>query len=209
MVPQQEQERLAGNELAGAPDRMAITLGLGLDREAEALLEIEEAAGLLFGPFHPLERRPQVGRVVAEMIAIDGLITWRTDDADLFDPASSASSAMIWRTGLVRPSRSTTGSIAFCTVSDAGYCRAPRPAAVMTTLVICTSPGPCCPVAQTAELLGTAAPEAQPFMTSSFRTISLLRPFPASNPRVLTLPRSGAIFNFVATMLAWGCSSIG
>ena len=65
VVPQQEQERLAGDKLAGTPDRMAITLGLGLDRESEALLEIEEAAGLLFGPFHSLERRPQIGRVVA------------------------------------------------------------------------------------------------------------------------------------------------
>ena len=57
-------------------------------------------------------------------------------------PASRASSAMIWRTGLVRPSRSTRGSIAFWTVSEAGYCRAPRPAAVMTALVICTAVGP-------------------------------------------------------------------
>ena len=46
-------------------------------------------------------------------------------------PLSMASSAMIWSTGLVRPSRSTSGSIAFCTVSDAGYCRDPRPAAVI------------------------------------------------------------------------------
>ena len=87
VVPQQEQERLAGDKLAGTPDRMAITLGLGLDRESEALLEIEEAAGLLFGPFHSLERRLQIGRVVAGMIAIDGLVAGRTDDADLFDPA--------------------------------------------------------------------------------------------------------------------------
>ena len=87
MVPQQEQERLAGDKLASAPDRMAIALGLGLDREAEALLEIEKAAGLLFGPFHSLERRPQVGRVIAEMTAIDGLVTGRADDADLFDSA--------------------------------------------------------------------------------------------------------------------------
>ncbi len=68
VVAQQEQERLAGDKLAGTPDRMAITLGLGLDREAEALLEIEVAAGLLFGPFHSLERRPQIGRVVAELL---------------------------------------------------------------------------------------------------------------------------------------------
>ena len=47
---------------------------------------------------------------------------------------------MIWRTGLVSPSRSTSGSMAFCTVSDAGYCRAPRPAAVITALEICTAP---------------------------------------------------------------------
>jgi len=87
VVSQQEQERLAGDKLAGTPDRMAITLGLGLDRESEALLAIEAAAGLLFGPFHSLERRPQIGRIVAEMIAIDGLVAGRTDDADLFDPA--------------------------------------------------------------------------------------------------------------------------
>src|SRR4051812_12377577 len=57
-------------------------------------------------------------------------------------PLSSASSAMIWSTGLVRPSRSTSGSMAFCAVSKAGYCLAPRPAAVMTALVICTSDRP-------------------------------------------------------------------
>ena len=44
---------------------------------------------------------------------------------------------MIWRTGLVSPSRSTSGSMAFCTVSEAGYCRAPRPAAVITAFVTC------------------------------------------------------------------------
>src|SRR5579883_1965719 len=54
-------------------------------------------------------------------------------------PLASASSAMIWSTGLVKPSRSTRGSIAFCTVSAAGYCRAPRPAAVITALDICTA----------------------------------------------------------------------
>ena len=86
VVPQQEQERLAGDKLAGTPDRVAITLGLGLDRES-GLLEIEEAAGLLFGPIHSLERRPQIGRVVAGMIAIDGLVAGRTDNPDLFDPA--------------------------------------------------------------------------------------------------------------------------
>ena len=40
------------------------------------------------------------------------------------------------------PSRSTRGSMAFCTVSDAGYCRAPRPAAVITALEICTERHP-------------------------------------------------------------------
>ena len=144
VVAQQEQERLAGGELAGTPDGMAVTFRLGLDREAQALLEIDEPAGLLLGPFHSLERRPQIGRVVAEMIAIDGLVARALTTQISSIPLSSASSAMIWRTGLVSPSRSTTGSIAFCTVSDAGYCRAPRPAAVMTALVICTSPRPCC-----------------------------------------------------------------
>src|SRR3954470_21371065 len=37
-------------------------------------------------------------------------------------------------TGLVRPSRSTSGNISFCTAVDAGYCRVPRPAAVITAL---------------------------------------------------------------------------
>src|SRR5437868_6834367 len=47
-------------------------------------------------------------------------------------PESSDSSPMIWMTGLVSPSRSTSGNISFCTALDAGYCRVPRPAAVMT-----------------------------------------------------------------------------
>ena len=87
VVAQQEQERLAGHELAGAPDRVAVALGLGLDGESEPLLEVDEPPGLLLGPVDPLERRPQVGRVVAEMIAIDGLVAGRADDADLLDPA--------------------------------------------------------------------------------------------------------------------------
>ena len=78
-----------------------------------------------------------------------------------------------------------------------------------TALVICTSPGPCCPVAQIAEVLRIAITQSRPFAAPGFCKLSLLRPFPASNPRVLTLPRSGAIFNFVAAMLDWGCSSIG
>src|SRR5947208_826089 len=49
-------------------------------------------------------------------------------------PASIASSPMIWMTGLVSPSRSTSGNISFCTAVEAGYCRVPRPAAVMTAL---------------------------------------------------------------------------
>src|SRR5688500_19307860 len=49
-------------------------------------------------------------------------------------PESSASSAMIWMTGLVSPSRSTSGNNSFCTAVEAGYCRVPRPAAVMTAL---------------------------------------------------------------------------
>jgi hypothetical protein len=49
-------------------------------------------------------------------------------------PASTHSSPMIWMTGLVSPSRSTSGNISFCTAVDAGYCRVPPPAAVMTAL---------------------------------------------------------------------------
>src|SRR5260221_8754099 len=49
-------------------------------------------------------------------------------------PESIASSAMIWITGLVRPSRSTMGNISFCTAVEAGYWRVPWPAAVITAL---------------------------------------------------------------------------
>jgi hypothetical protein len=49
-------------------------------------------------------------------------------------PESIASSPMIWMTGFVSPSRSTSGNISFCTALDAGYWRVPRPAAVMTAL---------------------------------------------------------------------------
>src|SRR5687768_608766 len=47
-------------------------------------------------------------------------------------PESTASPAMIWITGLVSPSRSTSGNSSFCTAVEAGYCRVPRPAAVIT-----------------------------------------------------------------------------
>src|SRR5437763_15811860 len=47
-------------------------------------------------------------------------------------PLSIASSPMIWMIGLVSPSRSTSGNISFWTAVEAGYCRVPRPAAVMT-----------------------------------------------------------------------------
>ena len=49
-------------------------------------------------------------------------------------PDSMASSPMIWMTGLVSPSRSTSGNISFWTAVEAGYCRVPLPAAVMTAL---------------------------------------------------------------------------
>src|SRR5438445_11372329 len=49
-------------------------------------------------------------------------------------PESMASSPMIWMTGLVSPSRSTSGNISFWTAVEAGYWRVPRPAAVMTAL---------------------------------------------------------------------------
>src|SRR5579859_1225305 len=48
-------------------------------------------------------------------------------------------------TGLVSPSRSTSGNISFCTAAEAGYCRVPRPAAVITafrTFAI-NAPGSC------------------------------------------------------------------
>src|SRR5438094_8606261 len=50
-------------------------------------------------------------------------------------PESIASSPMIWMTGLVSPSRSTSGNISFCTALEAGYWRVPRPAAVMTAFL--------------------------------------------------------------------------
>ena len=56
-------------------------------------------------------------------------------------PESSASSAMIWMVGFVMPSRSTRGNISFCTVVEAGYCRVPRPAAVITALRTCCHHG--------------------------------------------------------------------
>ena len=42
-------------------------------------------------------------------------------------PESMASSPMIWMTGLVSPSRSTSGNISFWTAVEAGYWRVPRP----------------------------------------------------------------------------------
>ena len=87
VIAQQQQERIAGHELAGAPDRVAVALGLGLDREPQALLQVDEPPGLLLGPVDALEGRPQVRGIVAEMIAIDGLVARRADDADLLDPA--------------------------------------------------------------------------------------------------------------------------
>src|SRR5579864_5086562 len=97
-------------------------------------------------------------------------------------PLSIASSAMICKTGLVRPSRSTSGSIAFWTVSEAGYCRAPRPAAVMTALVICTSG---CPVSCSTrpQQAHTPTPAENPAISGS---LAYLERAPTGNPRPLT-----------------------
>src|SRR5208282_966268 len=96
-------------------------------------------------------------------------------------------------------------SMAFCTVSEAGYCRAPRPAAVMTALVICTSPGPCCPDAQTAEVSRIAVAQSQPFAAPGFWKISLQRPFLASNPRVLLqFRRKPAVAGMRCLAYVWG-----
>ena len=87
VVAQQQQERLAADELAGAPDRVAVAVGLGLDGEPEPLLQVDEPPGLLLGPVDPLERRAEVRGVVAEVAAIDRLVARGADDADLLDPA--------------------------------------------------------------------------------------------------------------------------
>ncbi len=55
MIAQQQQKRLAGHEVAGTPDGMAITLRLRLDREPQTLLKVRETAGLLLGPLHAFE----------------------------------------------------------------------------------------------------------------------------------------------------------
>ena len=138
VIAQEEQEGLASPTNSRArPDRVAIAQRLLLDGEPEPIGQFSHPPGLLLGPGHALVGRPEVGGEGPEL-ACDrrprppGRATTQTSSI----PLSIASSAMIWRTGLVRPSRSTSGSIAFWTVSKAGYCRGPRPAAVMTALVI-------------------------------------------------------------------------
>ncbi len=116
---------------------MTVAIGLGLDGESQPLFEIHEPAGLLLGPCERLGRLEMRG-VVAKVLAVDSLVARAQTTQISSMPLSMASSAMIWSTGLVIPSRSTSGSIAFCTLSATGYCRAPRPAAVITALVTCT-----------------------------------------------------------------------
>ena len=144
MVAQQKEKRFLADQGPGAPDRMAVTVGLRLDRESQPLFEIGQSSGLFLSPLDAPVGRAEVRGVIAKVVAINGFVAGCGDDPDLLDSALEASSAMIWRTGLVSPSRSTSGSMAFCTVSDAGYCRAPRPAAVITALVICTAGFPLC-----------------------------------------------------------------
>ncbi len=51
VIAQQQQERLVADERPGTPDGVAVALGLGLDGESQPLLEVDEPAGLLLGPF--------------------------------------------------------------------------------------------------------------------------------------------------------------
>src|SRR4029079_4663668 len=86
-VAQEQEKGSAGDELAGAPDRMAVSLGLGLHGEPEPLLQVVEPACLFLGPLESSERRPQVLRVIAEMTPVDRLVPRGADDADLLDSA--------------------------------------------------------------------------------------------------------------------------
>ena len=87
VVAQQQQERLAADEVPGAPDGVAVPVGLGLDGEPQPALELDQPPGLLLGPVDPPEGRPEVLGIVAEMPAIIGLVPRCADDADLLDPA--------------------------------------------------------------------------------------------------------------------------
>ena len=102
MIAQQQEAGLIAGERPGAPDGMAVALGLGLDGELQPLLEVDEPSRLLLGPLELPGRLEECG-VVAELLAIDGLVARAHTTQISSIPLSMASSAMIWSTGLVEP----------------------------------------------------------------------------------------------------------
>ena len=185
MIAQEQQARLIADERPGAPDGVAVALGLGLDGETQPLLEVDEPAGLLLGRIGRLGRLEERG-VVAELLAVDRLIARAQTTQISSMPLSMASSAMIWSTGLVKPSRSTSGSMAFCTVSAAGYCLAPRPAAVITALVTSTAAVPLRLHVSVIRSRPRGRLLARPSFPSPRQGIRLTTPDPPWQPRPLT-----------------------
>ncbi len=152
MIPQQEQERLGPDERSCAPDGVSVTFRLRLDGEVQTLLQVERGVG-------PVPRPNRSPWPIGHWRCSCGNGRGRPPhhpDAQTTQissiPLAIASSAMIWSTGLVSPSRSTRGSMAFCTGSEAGNCRAPRPAAVITALEMCNATSSLPPVRRRCDL---------------------------------------------------------
>ena len=115
---------------------MPIPERLGLYGKRQPMQQVIDALRLLMRPFQPFVGDEQIFTQGVELVPVSFLIA-RGAEMQISMPLASASSAIICITGFASPSRSTIGSIAFCTVSAVGYKRTPRPAAVITALLIC------------------------------------------------------------------------
>ena len=87
MIAQQKEKRFVADQRPRAPDRVAVAVGLGLNGETQALFQVEQSPGLFLGPVDAAVGRAEVRGVVAKVIAIDGFVAGRGDDADLLDSA--------------------------------------------------------------------------------------------------------------------------
>jgi hypothetical protein len=113
VIAQQQQEGRVADESARALDRVAVSARLLLNREVQAAQELGDAFRLNPRPVRALWAASRLARRASNWLrylaSSPGVQTTQISSM----PAARASSAMIWITGLVNPSRSTTGSIAF------------------------------------------------------------------------------------------------
>ena len=127
---------------------MTVAFGLGLNRKQQALVELDETPGLFLGPIDSLVSRAQVGGIVAKVVAIDGFVARRGDNADLLDPAVEGFLRDDLEHGLGEPVAVDQGQHRFLHGVGRRVLPRPRPAAVITAFEICTAP---------SSLIGTLA----------------------------------------------------